>query len=246
MHAFTIPPSVTERVIARRGRAHVYDDLAADKCALVVVDMQNAFMLEGVAHSLCPMARAIVPNVNRLAGAVRASGGAVFWIKTTCTADALESWSTYFAMVRKERAEKRIAALAAGSVGHALWHALDVREEDKIVEKTRFSAFIQDSSNLAAMLRAGNLDTVIIAGTVTNVCCESTARDAMMLNFKTVMVTDANAAMSDADHANSLIAFYQTFGDIMSTDMLIGCLTRGASRRITASADPRYDADLEA
>ena len=51
----------------------------------------------------------------------------------------------------------------------------------------------------------------------------------MMLNFKTIMVTDANAAVTDEDHAASLIAFYLTFGDIMSTDALIGCLRRNAA-----------------
>src|SRR3974390_778191 len=153
MHAFEIPKSITERVIERRGRAHCYDDLDPARTALLVVDMQNAFMLEGVAHSLCPMARAIVPNVNRLARALRETGGTVFWIKTTFTAEALASWSTYFAMVRKERAEKRLAALTTGSIGHELWSALDVQAQDQIVEKNRFSAFIQGSSELAALLR---------------------------------------------------------------------------------------------
>ena len=45
---------------------------------------------------------------------------------------------------------------------------------------------------------------------MTNVCCESTARDAMMLNFRTIMVTDGNAAVTDEDHNASLIAFYLT------------------------------------
>ena len=54
------------------GREHVYDDLVPPRPRLVVVDMQNAFMLPGVAHSLCLMAQEIVPNINRLAEAVRA------------------------------------------------------------------------------------------------------------------------------------------------------------------------------
>src|ERR1700726_4315928 len=228
MHAISIPQSITERVIARRGKAHVYDDLDPAKSALVVVDMQNAFMLPGVAHSLCPMAEAIVPNVNRLARAVRATGGTVFWIKTTFTEESLRSWSTYFAMARPERVAKRIEALTADSLGHWLWSGLDVQPQDPIVEKNRFSAFIQGSSSLAAVLHERGLDTVLVTGTVTNVCCESTARDAMMLNFKTIMVTDGNVAATDEDHNASLIAFYLTFGDIMSTDMLIGCLERNA------------------
>ena len=235
MHAFTVPKSVTDRVIARRGRPHVYDDVDPAKSALLVVDMQNAFMLPGVAHSLCPMAERIVPNINRLASTVRATGGTVFWIKTTFTQDALRSWSTYFEMTSPQRVAKRIEALTADSPGHRLWSGLDVQPQDPIVEKNRFSAFIQGSSDLAAVLRARGLDTILVTGTVTNVCCESTARDAMMLNFKTIMVTDGNAAITDEEHAASLIAFYLTFGDIMSTDMLIDCLRRNAEKRVAAA-----------
>src|ERR1700745_3056121 len=100
MHKVCIPKSVVERVIARRGREHVFDDLDPNKTALVVVDMQNAFMLPGIAHSLCPMAQEIVPNVNRLAQAVRETGGIVVWIKTTFTEETLKSWSTYYEISR--------------------------------------------------------------------------------------------------------------------------------------------------
>jgi ureidoacrylate peracid hydrolase len=235
MHALSIPQSVIDRVISRRGQEHAYTDLDPAKTALVVVDMQNAFMLPGVAHALCPMAEKIVPNINRLAQAVRETGGTVIWIKTTFKNDALKNWSTYFEMVTPQQGAKRIAALAADSKGHELWAALDVRPDDVIVEKNRFSAFIQGSSNLAEVLRGRDLDTILVTGTVTNVCCESTARDAMMLNFKTIMVTDGNAAVTDEDHNASLCAFYLTFGDIMSTDMLITCLKRNAGGKLAAA-----------
>jgi ureidoacrylate peracid hydrolase len=235
MHQVSIPQSVVERVIARRGREHVHDDLDPRKTALVVVDMQNAFMLPEVAHSFCPMAQEIVPNINRLAEGVRATGGAVVWIKTTFTEETLKSWSTFYAINRPEQNARRAAALAAGSKGHALWSGLDVRPDDLIIEKKRFSAFIQGSSNLAEVLRERGLDTILVTGTVTGVCCESTARDAMMCNFKTVMVTDGNAAMTDEDHNASLISFYLTFGDIMPTDMLIACLRRNAGKGLAAA-----------
>jgi hypothetical protein len=112
MHTLSIPQSVVERVIERRGREHIYDNLDPAKTALVVVDMQNAFMLPGVAHALCPMAEKIVPNINRLARAVRDTGGTVVWIKTTFTDDALRSWSTYFDMVTPQHGAKRVQALA--------------------------------------------------------------------------------------------------------------------------------------
>jgi ureidoacrylate peracid hydrolase len=235
MHTLSIPRSVVERVVERRGREHVYEDLDPARTALIVVDMQNAFMLPEVAHALCPMAEQIVPNINRLARAVRATGGTVVWIKTTFTPDVLASWSTYFEMVTPELHQRRIAALTAGGKGHELWASLEVRPEDLTIEKTRFSAFIQGSSDLAAVLRGRGLDTILVTGTVTNVCCESTARDAMMLNFRTIMVTDGNAAVTDEDHNASLAAFYLTFGDIMSTDVLIGCLERNARSRLAAA-----------
>jgi ureidoacrylate peracid hydrolase len=112
---------------------------------------------------------------------------------------------------------------------------LDVKPSDVTVEKNRFSAFIQGSSNLADVLRSRALDTVLITGTVTNVCCESTARDAMMLNFKTIMVSDGNAAVTDEDHNASLCAFYLTFGDVMATDAVIACLERNARNSLAAA-----------
>jgi ureidoacrylate peracid hydrolase len=235
MHKIAIPKSVVDRVVARRGREFVYDNLDPRKTALLVVDMQNAFMLPGVAHTLCPMAQEIVPNVNRLAQAVRDTGGAVVWIKTTYTTETLKSWSTYYDLSKPEQNAKRGEALAAGSKGHELWAALDARSDDIVVEKKRFSAFIQGSSNLAEVLRERGIDTVIVTGTVTGVCCESTARDAMMCNFKTIMVTDANAAMTDEDHNASLANFYLTFGDVMPTDTLIVCLKRNAGKGLAAA-----------
>src|ERR1043166_3594787 len=235
MHKISIPQSVVDRVIARRGREFVHENLDPKKTALVVVDMQNAFMLEGVAHALCPTAKEIVPIINRLAQTVRASGGTVAWIVNTFTDETLKSWSTYYELSRPEQNRKRMEALSANTRGHQLWDQLEVRPGDLTVEKKRFSAFIQGSSNLAEVLRARGLDTLLITGTVTNVCCESTARDAMMLNFKTVMITDGNAANTDEDHNAALNNFYLTFGDIMSTDFAIGCLTRNAQKGLAAA-----------
>ncbi len=71
---------------------------------------------------------------------------------------------------------------------------------------------------------------MLITGTVTNICCESSARDAMMTNFRVVMVSDGNAAMTQAEHDASLIALYLTFSDLMDTDMIIERLAAAAVR----------------
>ncbi len=235
MHKVAIPQSIVDRVVKRHGREHVHEDFDPAKTALVVVDMQNAFMLPGVAHSPCLMAQEIVPNINKLAQGVREAGGTVVWIQTLYTDDTLENWSTLYGMLGPNSTERRAKALAGGSKGYELWPDLNVKPEDLIVVKNRYSAFIQGSSNLEKVLRERGIDTVLITGTVTNVCCESTARDAMMLNFKTVMITDGNAAVTDDDHNASLIGFYLIFGDIMSTDFAIGCLKRNAQKGLAAA-----------
>jgi ureidoacrylate peracid hydrolase len=224
----TIPQSVIDRVVARRGREHCFADLDPAKTALIVVDMQNAFMMDGVGHAVCPAAREIVPNINRLARAVRRTGGAVVWVKTMFTEASLKDWSNSYDIVLPERKAKRIEALSKGGKGYELWDALEVEPRDLMVDKQRFSTFLPESSDIAPMLRGRGIDTVLITGTVTNVCCESTARDAMMMNFKTIMVTDGNAAANDEEHNATLVAFYLSFGDIMPTDMVISCLERNA------------------
>jgi ureidoacrylate peracid hydrolase len=191
-----------------------------------VVDLQNAFMDDAVGHAVCPMARDIVPEVNRLAAAVRASGGGVFWIMNTFDARASQEWSVSHAMLTPAARARREAAMSEGSKGQELWPELDVRPEDEIVRKYRFSAFLPGASDLPYRLRSRGFDTVLITGTVTNVCCESSARDAMMTNFRTVMVTDANAAMTMEEHRASLLAFYAIFGDVMDTDFVVQRLMR--------------------
>jgi ureidoacrylate peracid hydrolase len=230
MHKLSIPKSVVDDVVRQRGRELVFDDLTPKTTALLVVDMQNGFLMKGVAHALCEQAIEIVPNINRIAGTLRKAGGLVVWIKNTANEDSHKNWSVRDAMDGPERTEKRNRTMAPGSKGHDLWADLDTRPGDLTVQKTRFSAFIQGSSNLEATLRTRGIDTVIVSGTVTNVCCESTARDAMMRNFRTIMVTDANAANSDDLHNAALIAFYLKFGDIMPTEVVVSLLSAARSR----------------
>ena len=216
MHPFTIPVEISARVAARCGLAHPYSRLAGPRTALIVVDMQNAFMDPGVGHAVCTMAPAVVPAINRLAQATRAAGGGVFWIQTAHDDADDRDWSVMQAMMTPAARARRIAALTRGSAGHALWPAMDARPGDERVEKRRYSAFIQGSGELEARLRARGFDTVLITGTVTSVCCESTARDAMMRDFRTVMVSDGCAATTDAEHASALIGFHLFFGDVLT------------------------------
>ena len=68
------------------------------------------------------------------------------------------------------------------------------------------------------MLNDRGIRNLLVTGTKTNVCCEATARDAMMLDYNTVMISDATAALSNDEHRATLETFIQQFGDVMTAD----------------------------
>jgi ureidoacrylate peracid hydrolase len=220
MHNISIPEAVIAQVKAQRGRLNRYDHLVGRKTALVVIDLQNAFMLPGMPVEVAT-AREIVPNVNKLAAATRAAGGKVVWVKMNLEGQS-EAWRVFF---DGDPRRATLAELTPGARGFELHADLDVRPEDAIAVKRRFSAFIQGSSDIDRHLRELGIDTVVIVGTLTNVCCESSARDAMMLNYRVVFVSDANAALSDADHNATLASIIRVFGDVATTDEAIALLS---------------------
>jgi nicotinamidase-related amidase len=226
MHELSIPADLVERVTQRVGRAHPFDVMTPQKTAFVVIDMQNYFVAPGFQGEV-PPARVIVPTVNRLAAALRAMGGHVVWVKNA-TNDTRESWSVFHDwLMTPARRDCRYETMDMGHEGHALWPELEVQPEDAQIVKKRFSAFIQGSSDIEAHLRARGIDNLLIGGTATNVCCESSARDAMMLNFQVTMVQDCLATYTDEEHNASLRVFYSIFGDVQTADEAIASLQRG-------------------
>jgi ureidoacrylate peracid hydrolase len=229
MHELSIPADLVKRVIARAGRPHPFDVIEPAKTAFVVVDMQNYFVKPGFQGEV-PKARAIVPAVNRLAATLRELGGHVVWVKNA-TNDTRESWSVYHDWLQTpERRDRRYTSMELAHEGHALWAELDARPEDAQIVKNRFSAFLPGSSEIVPYLRGRGIDTVLIGGTATNVCCESSARDAMMLNFKVVMVHDVLATYTDEEHNATLRNFYSIFGDVQTIDEAIASLKRGLGK----------------
>lgn len=226
MKGVVMPEWAIRRAVGRRGTAHPFANLEPQATALVVVDLQVGFMHERGGYMASEAAIAVVPNVNRLAGALRDAGGLVVWVQNTHDASCLQTWTVQQRMNTAESNARRNAAMSVGAAGHALWPELDVRREDEVVLKRRYSAFIPGTCDLPPMLRERGIDTVLIVGTLTNVCCESSARDAMMLDFRTVMVSDGCATTSAEEHNASLAAFYATFGDVMDTEFVIGRLSK--------------------
>ena len=230
MHRYVLSDAIKERLMRRQGKLVSHDAIVATRATLVVVDMQNHFVAEGFPAEI-PLSREIVPTINHVARAMRAAGGRVLWIQTTATG-AIEHWGNHHKyMLTPERAGTRLASLDEGAEGFRLFPALEPQPGDLRVKKIKYSAFIAGSSDIDAQLKSRGIDTLLIAGTATNVCCESTARDAMMLDYRVIMLSDANATWTDEEHTATLNSFLLFFGDVMTADEAVCRLVPVASRK---------------
>ncbi len=221
-----IRPHIVDRVLARRGRLHLFDHLAARRTALVVIDMQGTFCAPGGPAEV-PASRTLIKPINRIANGLRTAGGTVIWVNHANSATAAGyDWPGFFQrFVSDDVRARTVASLAPGGQGQEIWPGLDVAPDDLRILKNRYSALIPGSSSLERVLRGLGIETILIAGTKTNVCCESTARDAMMLDFGVVMVSDACAALSEEEHRATLETIIQQFGDVLSVDEVLARLS---------------------
>ncbi len=235
MHKIDIRPELIERLTQERnGRLHIFDEIDPARTAHVIVDLQNGFMERGAPVEV-PVAREIIPSVNAISNAVRQAGGVNVFIQFTTPTDALDSWSSFYARFPPENRKAHQEAFAPDAHYWQLWPELDVRESDLKVNKGRFAAFIPGTCDLHQILKDRGIDTLIVTGTVTNCCCESTARDAMQFNYKVIFVSDGNAALSDAEHNATLNNMCALFADVMSTEEVVSALTRaGVATRSAA------------
>jgi nicotinamidase-related amidase len=215
MHAIDLPDWAEERgsVLNR------FDAIDPARTALVVVDMQNVFLAPdqvfGNGHALD-----IIPVVNRVADSMRRAGGTVFWMRQTVSHDppyAMPGWQYDLSIPQVRRA---VETMLAGTRAHALHPAMDVRPGDVVLDKYRYSAFLCPGRALARALEERSIEMLVIVGTLTNVCCDSTARDGNMLGYRVILVSDAMAARSDIEHNAALLNLRLNFADVHSADSL--------------------------
>ncbi len=183
------------------------------RTALVVVDMVPFFV------DANPFARGIVANVNRLATALRAAGGYVAWVLP-----APSPMATHREFYGEVISASYQDSGADGPLQGRLATGLTSHADDIYLEKTSPSALFPGRCDLVDHLQQRDVATVIVVGTLANVCCESTVRDASTLGYRTVMVADANAAVRDEDLNATLHTVYRSFGDVRTTDELINLI----------------------
>jgi nicotinamidase-related amidase len=220
MHEWHIAPREYARQRERRGRLHAFETIVPGRTALIVIDM-IPFFLDQNRHC-----RDIVPNINDLAAALREAGGAVAWVLPSSTEPypdlADEFYGTEIARLYQNSAPGLDLPAKLGS-------GLEHLPTDLFVEKSAPSAFFPGRCPLPDLLRGRAIDTVLITGTVTNVCCESSARDARTQGFRVIMVADGNAARTDAEHNATLHTIYRSFGDVRPAADILGLIAAGAN-----------------
>lgn len=216
-HRWAIPEREYARQEARRGRRHAYESLDPSRTALLVVDLVPFFF---EANATCS---AITPNVRLLADALRDAGGAVAWIVPGDPGPT--TWAREF--LGEEVAEMFRGSGGSGPIASRLGPGLEACDGDLLVEKTATSALFPGSSPLHDRLRERGIENVVVTGTLTEVCVAGTARDAATLGYRTILVADATAGRDDDSHNATLTTIYRTFGDVRSTEDVLGLVTTG-------------------
>jgi len=221
---------VKERLMRIRGDLRLYKDLKPARTALVIIDMQNAFVAEGGVIEVAA-SRDIIPAINKMASGCRDLGMPIIWIRSHHPKVGAD-WRHFFDhFVHPDRKDAAAAMLSDDAPTSRFYADMDVRDEDYIVIKNRYSCLIPGSSSLERLLRSQGCDTIILAGTKTNICVESTARDAMMLDFRVVVLSDATAALTAEEHQAALNVLIQEFADILVVDDVLEELRANASEQ---------------
>jgi nicotinamidase-related amidase len=196
------------------------------RTAALCIDLQNCFVENSPIAA--PDGLAVVANLNRLAGECRKAGGTIVWTRHVVRPD-----HSNLGILGRTVPPVRAGVIDDGSDGAALHRAVQVEPGDIILAKPQFGAF--QSTELESILRARNIDTVIIGGIATNFCCETTAREAHGREFNVVFLSDGTATFDLPSvegaliHRNdvqksTLATLAFGFAEVIATDVAIAKL----------------------
>ncbi len=220
------PDAAARRAAERLSRVkplwNLAEKVARAHAALVIVDVQNDFCApEGMMSAEGLDVSAAVATAERLEdfiAAARRAGVLVVFVRSVLSSDD----NRYLSDVILEQATRRRAGsytvrpvCVEGTFGGDYYGNVRPEPGDPVVTKHRYSAFLR--TDLETILRAAGIRTIILAGVATNVCVETTARDAFMRDFYVVLCADGTAAYSAAEHEATLATIDRYFGQIAST-----------------------------
>jgi nicotinamidase-related amidase len=219
-----------------------------EKTAVIVVDMQNDFVQEGGPIEI-PRARAMVPRLNRLLDVCRAHKIPVIYIHHVIRGGDIDAGR----LADHHEAIRNNQAIIAGTPNVEIYDELKPQPGDLVVAKPRYSAFY--GTDLEAILRSKGIDTLIISGTVTNACCESTTRDAFSRDYKVIFLSDGNAAGDlpdlgfgpvSAEEIQKVVltVLAMCFAQVSSIDQVIAEIEQGPSDTKAGEALPQHAARL--
>ena len=193
--------------------------------AVIVVDMQNIWVHPRGTRYL-PMSEDIVPKVQELLRFCRSNGVPVIYLHTTKRKDLADVG--IFADIKPQTHDADDeSSNFEGTPGAEFYEPVKPTERDLVVKKFRYSGFY--GTQLENLLRALGRDTIAIAGVATNVCCDSTARDGAMRDFKVLFLSDCNASFSAEEQDATLKNFDKHFGVVLDSKTLMTKLAGGVA-----------------
>lgn len=176
--------------------------------AVIVVDVQRLFT-DMVGAPIHPPLDAVLPRIGRFVEASRQAGATVVLVRTVIALDA-HSRSTM------QWPEFMRAGVAPGAQGTTLDPCLGAQPGDIEVVKQRYSAFV--GTRLNEILKSRGISSVVILGLTTNVCVQSTARDAWQRDYQTITLADCCAEIGEGSHKDSLAWTARNFGAVCQSD----------------------------
>jgi ureidoacrylate peracid hydrolase len=201
------------KLVKRRGRLHVFDPLTASKAAVIVIDLTQPI------YDAMPSGTTLIEPVNTLTAAARRAGAVVAWI-----APLPPSRSKSRTQARLLLGDESMQRQEVEAGDRTPARGLTVTDSDWHVDKTSYSAFFPGNSALPERLAEAGIDTVIIAGALTDMCVASSARDAFESGYRVLVCSDGVAANEDLLHAMALRTLARGYADVRPSAELVDLL----------------------
>lgn len=202
------------KLIKRRGRLHVFDRLVPARTAVVAIDVMQ-LILDNM-----PPGTALAGPINALTAAARRAGAAVAWI-APLPPSRWKSAAQAKLLFGDEQVRRQEIELA-GDRRPA--RELVVADNDWHVDKRSYSAFFPGNSMLPQRLADVGIDTIIIAGVLTDICVAASARDAYESGYRVLVCSDGVAANEELLHAMALRTLARGYADVRPSGELVDLL----------------------